>query len=206
MSSPSCCWFRTAVSVALAATFVALPVATAFAQSDDYYERDEIPGHYSVGIYADKFGKSRELEVPSGEQVFDCFIGITGDSTKVFSALVFRLEFPLGASLDRPITWAPVPGLKQTDSLLGKGAKVEFNKECIVQNGTAPAIVGRMRVRVAADLEEFEIQPLAHRKFGLSVELCDDARVWPKPFAEALPLKITRKRGFLQRVHSLFGG
>jgi hypothetical protein len=206
MPNPSHRSLRTFVSVALAAIVVALCLAAAFAQPGGYYKRDEIPGHYSVGIYADKFGKSRELEIPNGEQVFDCFIGITGDSTKVFSALVLRLEFPLGATLDKPITWAPVPGLKQTDSLLGNGAKVEFNKECIVQNGTAPAIVGRMRVRMAADLDELEIHPLAHREFGLSLELCDDARVWPKPFAEALPLKITRKRGFLQRVHSLFGG
>jgi len=171
-----------------------------------YANREEIPGHYTVGIYADDKGSSRKLVLPKGEQVFDCFIGITGDSTRTFSALVFRLELPLGVSLDKPITWVPVPGLKQEDSVLGEGAKVEFNKECIVQETDQPAIVGRMRIRVAADVSDFEILPLAHNDFGLSVELCDDSRLWPKPYAEARPMKVTRKRGFFARIRALFGG
>lgn len=171
-----------------------------------YANREEIPGHYSVGIYADDQGSSQKISLPAGEQLVDCFIGISGDSTRTFSALVFRLELPLGVTLDRPITWVPVPGLKQEDSVLGEGAKVEFNKECIVQESDQPAIVGRMRLRVAADVEDFEVLPLAHNDFGLSVELCDDARLWPKPYAEARPLTVTRKRGFFERIRALFGG
>ncbi len=194
----ACCWS--------AVLFLLAWAPTANAQSSSYATPDEIPGHYTVGIYADNTGTSRELELPPGEQVFDCFIGITGDSTKIFSALVFRLELPLGATLDRPITWAPVPGLKQIESALEGGTQIEFNKECILQTTDLPAIVGRMRIRMSADLDRLEITPLPHRSFGLSVELCDESREWPKPYAEALSLQVTRKRSFLQRLRSLFGG
>jgi hypothetical protein len=125
---------------------------------------------------------------------------------RVFSGVVFRLELPPGASLDGPIQWAPVEGLEQKESATEAGTIVEFNKTCISQPGDDPAIVGRLHVRMGASLKELDLTPSAHRVFGLTVELCDDANAWPKPFAEPVSLHVTRKRGFWQRLRSWFGG
>ena len=56
------------------------------------------------------------------------------------------------------------------------------------------------------EVDDFVLTPLPHIKHGLSVELCDDARAWPKPFADPVALEVKRKRGFWSRVQSWFGG
>lgn len=187
------------------AILVAVGATTGVAQST-YYDRNEIPGHYTVGFYADQEASRHEISLEEGEQTFECWVAVSGDSTRVFSAVVFRMELPTGVELDGPIVWAPLDGLKQTDSATGSGAQVEFNQECLEQVGDQPAVIGRMRLRVSPEVGDFVLTPLEHRKFGLSVELCDGAKGWPKPFADPVSLEVHRKKGLWSRIQSWFGG
>ena len=90
------------------------------------YSRNEIPGHYTLGFYANEQGSSSEIELPKGQDTFEAWVGITGDSTRVFSSLVMRLELPYGVELDGPITWIPRTKLKETGNLLGDGTTLGF--------------------------------------------------------------------------------
>jgi len=187
---------------------LAVLVATGAGADDSdppaYYDRNEIPGHYTVGLYADRAGTSREVELDADEEYVEAFIGITGDSTQTFSAVVFKVETPRGVEMDGPIRWFTIPGLQQWNSAVEQGVQVEFNYACQEQVDGAPAMLGRVRLRVEKDFDRGEVEIGPHTQFGLSVELCDHY-LWPKPFADGLPLTIERKKSFWSKLQSLFG-
>ena len=64
-----------------------------------YYDRNEIPGHYTIGFYADEQGSSNELKIPKDATDFEVWIGVTGDSTRTFSGLAMSLDLPYGVDL-----------------------------------------------------------------------------------------------------------
>ena len=57
---------------------------------------------------------------------------------------------------------------------------------------------------VELGFEKAVMTPEKHSQFGLSVELCDDSRYWPKPYAEGLSLEIVRKTSFWDRMRNWF--
>ena len=63
-----------------------------------------------------------------------------------------------------------------------------------------------MTLRVSPEVGDFVVEPLAHRDYGLSVELCQDELGWPKPFADPISLDVRRKKSFWSRVRGWFGG
>lgn len=192
--------FSTLLGLGLLAVAV---VGTTLAQQN-FYDRKEIPGSYTVGLYADRAGTSREFTLEEGEDRVEAWIGLTGDSTQVFSAVVFRLEIPEGVELAGPVRWLPIPGLQQWESAVGLGMQVEFNYECQPMVDGAPAMLGRVHFQVDEEFERGEVQVGSHNEHGLSVELCDQD-LWPKPYAEGLPLTIERKKSFWAKLQSLFG-
>ena len=176
------------------------------AAQETFYDRSEIPGHYTVGLYADANGRSREILLEPGQDKFEAWIGITGDSTRSFSALVCRIQLPRGIAIDGPLLWKPIHGLVQWGTPTGEGLQVEFNRECEEYDGIIPSMVGRIQFKVERkDFEAGTIEISKHRKWGVSVELCDPASSWPKPFAEALNLDVARKKSFWQKLRGLFG-
>jgi hypothetical protein len=168
------------------------------------YERDKIPGHYTVGFYADEHGSSRELELPEGLDTFDAWLGITGDSTRVFGSLVMSLELPYGVEIAGPIVWIPRSGLKESGELLTEGMMVEFQYDCAEQESLAPAILGRLPLRLQPGVKEATLTPGPHERFGLSIQLCPGGNIWPKPYADPLSLTVRRHRSFWDRLTGWF--
>lgn len=173
-----------------------------FAQG--HYDRRAVPGNYTIGLYADREGTSRVLTLPKGEDRFEAFIGITGDSTRVFSGLAFRVILPFGVTLDGPIVWQPLPGLKQYDAVEVKGTLVNFPEACVQSEGDIPVMVGRIPFRLAHEVERVTLEPVAHIEFGLSVELCLPDSSYPKPFAQGLDITVERSLSFWDRITSWF--
>jgi len=173
---------------------------------DAYYDRKDIPGHYTLGLYADADGRSSEIVLEPGQDHFEAWIGITGDSTRTFSALVCRVELPRGIAIDGPAMWKPIHGLVQWGTPTGEGLQIEFNKECLNYDGIKPAMAGRLKFKVdRKDFEQGTIQLAGHRKWGISIELCDPDRGWPKPYCDAIDLTVSRKKTFWQKLRGLFG-
>ena len=168
------------------------------------YDRHEIPGHYTLGFYADERGSSTELELPKGEDTFEAWLGITGDSTRVFSSLVMRLDLPYGVELDGPVKWTPRSGLKESGDLLGDGMTVEFQFDCAQQKSPAPVMLGRVPFRMQPGVNEAVLTPAPHKQFGLSVEICSDDDAWPKPYADPVSLSVRRSRSFWDRLTGWF--
>jgi hypothetical protein len=169
-------------------------------------ERRAVPGRYVLGLYADGRGTSNRVELESGQDKFEAWIGISGDSTRIFSAAVFRLNVPRGLRIDGPIQWKVVHGLAETGIVTDPGVQVEFNIECLQQLGSTPVMLGR--VPFAVDRRDFEsgtVEVLRHDRWGLSVELCQPEKNWPKPFCDPVHLEVTRNRSFWQKLKNLFG-
>lgn len=174
------------------------------ASAQGYYDRKAVPGNYTIGFYADFEATSREITLAKGEDRFEAFIGITGDSTRVFSGLVFRVELPRGVELDGPIIWRPLEGLRQYEAVEGVGTSVNFPQACVQSVGNSAVVVGRIAFRVAPDVKEVVMEPLGHRTFGLSVELCQPDESFPKPYATGLPIVVKREQSFWDRIASWF--
>lgn len=168
------------------------------------YDRNEIPGHYTVGLYADRQGSSTELQISRDATEFEAWIGVSGDSTRVFSAVAMRLELPYGVELAGAIRWVPRSGLKEQGNLVDPGITVDFPHECAQQKGLAPVILGRVPLRILPGLNEATITPARHLRYGLSVELCSDERAWPKPYADPVPLEVRRKLSLWDRITGWF--
>jgi len=194
---------RATLTTLCIATLLAIVVTTTVAQQN-YYDRKQIPGSYTVGLYADRAGTSRVFKLEEGQDAVEAWIGLSGDSTQTFSAVVFRIELPDGVELGGPVRWLPIPGLQQWKSAVGLGVQVEFNYECQEQINGAPAMLGRVHFKVAEDFDRGDVVVGPHNEHGLSVELCDHA-LWPKPYAQGLPLTIERKRSFWSKLQKLFG-
>lgn len=173
-----------------------------FAQG--HYDRRAVPGNYTIGLYADLEGSSRTLTLPKGEDRFEAFIGITGDSTRVFSGLAFRVILPFGVTLDGPIVWRPLPGLKQYDAVEVKGTLVNFPEACVRSRSNMPVMVGRIPFRLAPEIKRVTLEPVAHIEFGLSVELCLPDSSYPKPFAQGRGITVERSLSFWDRITSWF--
>jgi hypothetical protein len=169
-----------------------------------FYDRDEIPGHYTIGFYSDENGSSEDLKIAKDATTFEVYIGVTGDSTRVFSGLAMSLDLPYGVELDGPVMWEPRDEMKIRGDLLDPGVTVAMNRDCAMQKGRGPAILGRLRLRMQPGIDEAVLAPAAHRQHGLSVELCSDKRAWPKPYAEAIPLKVKRKLSLWDRITGWF--
>ncbi len=180
-----------------------LPGERAWAQAT-YYDRHEVPGHYTLGLYGDERGATSEITLESGESHFEAFIGMTGDSTKIFSGAVFRLELPEGVRRDGPIRWNTIEGLTARGKIDDLGLEVEFNKPCQGMRGPYPVIIGRIPLELEPGVHEVTIALAGHKRFGLSVELCDPNRAWPKPFAQPHPVTVRRELGFWERLTSWF--
>lgn len=195
-----CCFPRPAALLLVA---LALPASALAQEREAYYDRNDIPGSYTLGFYASPDGESRELELGADQEEFELWFGITGDSTRSFSGIVFGLDLPPGVRMAGPIRWETVPGLKESGVIGENGVQVEFNQECQSQVGTEPLMIARLPLAADPLLEEFELAPRKHRNFGLSVELCQPELSWPKPFAEAVPVKVTRKRSLWDRVKGM---
>lgn len=188
----------------LAAVFlVALALPASAQERNAYYDRHDIPGQYTLGLYATPDGEAGELELDADQEEFELWFGITGDSTRSFSGVVFGLDLPPGVRMAGPIRWETVPGLKESGVLGETGVQVEFNQECQLQVGEEPLMIARLPLAADPLLEEFELAPRKHRSFGLSVELCQPELGWPKPFAEPVPVKISRKRSLWDRVKGM---
>jgi len=168
------------------------------------YDRNEVPGHYTVGFYADERGSSTELELPKGQDTFEVWLGITGDSTRVFSSVVLGLELPYGVEVTGPIVWIPRDRLKESGDLLGLGMMVEFPHDCAQQKSPAPAMLGRLPLRMQPGVNEATLTPGPQTPFGLSVELCSDSDAWPKPYADPVSLTVRRSRSFWDRLTGWF--
>lgn len=168
------------------------------------YDRNQIPGHYTLGFYADDRGSSRELTIPKDATEFELWIGVTGDSTRTFSGLAMRIELPYGVELGGPIVWSPRDGLRTAGNPLGEGIIVEFNLDCAQQKSQAPVMLARVEFSLQPGINEVELTPAAHRRYGVSVELCSDERAWPKPYADPLGVTVKRKVGFWDRVKGWF--
>lgn len=189
------------ILLGLAAACIASPTR-ASTQTEE--ERRAVPGNYTVGFYAGLETTTREIVLPRGEDRFEVYIAVTGDSTRVFSGLVFRVELPRGLTMDGPIAWRPLPGLRQYDAVEEVGARVSFAESCVQMIGDLPVVVGRMAFRLAPEVKQLELDPLAHRQFGLSVELCQPERGFPKPYATGLGIRVVREQSLWDRVRSWF--
>lgn len=91
--------------------FLSLALASvAAAQEKVFHDRNAVPGKYFVGLYADKLGTVNKLVLESDQLEFDAYIGVGGDSTKVYSGLVLGFDLPRGITIDGPIMWSNIPG------------------------------------------------------------------------------------------------
>jgi hypothetical protein len=190
--------------VLLAIAAGTLPGAGDAAAQATYYDRSEVPGHYTLGLYPKADGTGDKVVLDGDDDVFEAFLGVTGDSTQVFSGLVFGLEVPEGIELDGAIRWNAIPGLTQWGSPFEEGVRVEFNKDCQAQTTATPVVVGRVQFNVDENFQGGEIVVRGHRRWGVSVELCDPARDWPKPFADPVNLTVERKRSFWSKLQDMF--
>lgn len=168
------------------------------------YDRHEIPGHYTVGFYADRGCTQTELKIEKDATEFEAWIGVSGDSTRIFSSVAMRLELPVGIELAGPIRWVPRSGLKETGDLFDPGITADFAHDCAQQKGMAPAVLGRIPLRILPGLDEATISPAPHMGYGLSVELCSDARAWPKPYADPVALHVRRSLSLWDRIAAWF--
>jgi hypothetical protein len=169
----------------------------------DSRDGSAVPGSYTIGLYADFEGSSRRLILPKGKDRFEAFIGITGDSTRVFSGLAFRVALPDGVTLDGPIVWRPLPGLKQYDAVEQRGTRVNFHESCVQSEGDMPVMIGRIPFRLGPDVKRAKIEPAANIEFGLRVELClPDS--YPKPSAQGLDITVERSLSLWDRITSWF--
>jgi len=168
------------------------------------YDRNEIPGHYTLGFYGDDRGGTGELAIAKEATEFDVWLGVTGDSTRVFSGLAMSLDLPPGVELAGPVIWTPRDRLKQFGNLLDPGITVEFGHDCAQQKSPAPVILARVRFRIQPGVNECLIIPAPHRRFGVSVELCSDERAWPKPYADPIGVTVKRKLSLWDRLTGWF--
>lgn len=194
---------RPGLAALVAILVLASSGSEAFAQAT-YYDRSEVPGHYTLGLYTDADGATDKIVLPGDQSVFEAYLGITGDSTQVFSGVVFGFDLPEEVELEGAIRWNTIPGLTQWGSPLEEGVRVEFNKECQAQTTAKPVMVGRVRFKVTEDFQGGEIVVRGHRKWGVSVELCDPTRDWPKPFADPVHLTVERKQSFWSKLQDIF--
>ena len=169
-----------------------------------YYDRNLVPGNYTIGFYADETGSSKDLKIPKDATEFEVWIGVTGDSTRTFSGLAMSVELPYGVEPKGPIIWKPRDRLKTQGVLLDPGVTLSMNHDCALQKGIGPVILGRMTLSIQSGINEAIVAPAEHKQFGLSVELCYDERAWPKPYAEAVPLKVKRDLSLWDRITGLF--
>lgn len=169
-----------------------------------YYDRNAIPGHYTIGFYSDETGSGGDLKIPKDATEFEVWIGVTGDSTRTFSGLAMSIELPYGIDLNGPIIWKPRDRLKTSGDLRSPGLTLMMNFDCAIQKGLGPVMLGRMSFSIQPGVNEVVLAPAPHRDFGLSVELCYDERAWPKPYAEAVPLKVKRDLSLWDRITGLF--
>lgn len=167
-------------------------------------DREKIPGHYTVGFYSDQRGSTEPLKIAKDATTFDMWLGVSGDSTRVFSGIAMSIELPYGVELGGPIVWIPRGDLVERGVLLDPGITVDFPHDCARQTGKAPVILARVPMKILAGLDEAVITPKRHRQFGLSVELCYDERAWPKPYADPVPLKVKRKLSLWDRITGMF--
>ena len=168
------------------------------------YDRNDIPGEYTVGFYSNEDGSSDPLKLTKDQEEFDVWIGLTGDSTRVFSGMAMAIVLPYGVELAGPVLWTPRSGLKAGGDLLVEGMTVEFHYECAQQKSRAPAILGRVPLKLRRGVNEAVLVPAPHPAFGLSVELCSDERIWPKPYAQPVSVSVMRKQSFWDRVTGWF--
>ena len=169
-----------------------------------YYDRNEIPGDYTIGFYADEQGSGKDLKIPKEATEFEVWIGVTGDSTRTFSGLAMSIDLPYGVELNGPIIWKPRDRLKTSGDVVDPGLTLMMNFDCAIQKGIEPVILGRVSMSIQPGVNEVVIAPAPHRQFGLSVELCFDERAWPKPYAEAVSLKVKRDLSLWDRITGLF--
>ena len=187
------------------ALYALLPLCQPVQAQQTGEQRRSVPGHYVVGLYADALGTSNRVELQKGQDEFEAWLGISGDSTRVFSAVVFRLKVPRGLRIDGPIQWRVVHGLAETGIVTDPGVQVEFNVECLQQLAATPVMLGRVRFAVERrDFEAGTVEVMRHEQWGLSIELCQPDKAWPKPFADPVHLDVTRKRSFWNRLQDLF--
>jgi hypothetical protein len=158
----------------------------------------------TIGFYSDETGSSKDLKIPGDATEFEVWIGVTGDSTRIFSGLAMSAELPYGVAPKGPIIWKPRDRLKSSGGLMDPGITLMMNYDCVTQKGIGPVILGRMVLSIQPGINEAVIAPKAHREFGLSIELCFDERAWPKPYAEAVPLKVKRNLSLWDRITGLF--
>ena len=78
--------------------------------------------------------------------------------------------------------------------------QIEFNRDCQIQKGPGPLMLGRIPFTTDPTFRTATIEPLPHRKFKLSVELCQDARGWPKPYANSVATVVTRKQTLWEKL------
>jgi len=92
------------------------------------YDRHAIPGQYTLGFFADDRGSTNELEIEKDAPGFELWLGVSGDSTRVFSGLGMSLELPNGVELAGPVVWLPRNDLKTSGNLLGEGMTADYRK------------------------------------------------------------------------------
>lgn len=190
--------------VALTLLLLALLGAAISASAERFYDRNAIPGNFTIGIYSDEDGSSKKVTLGKDDDEFQVWIGLTGDSTRVFSGAVFKLQLPPHMETKGPVRWTAIPGLKSTGSLSDPGLSIEFNKACLRQTGPEPVMLGRLTFAVEPGFKKGTLMPEAHNGFGLSVELCLPDGGWPKPYATGVALEVERKFSFIERIQSWF--
>ena len=195
--------------LALLLLVAALPAGAQLLEPEEqptttFYDRNEIPGHYTIGFYSDESGSPKDLKIPKDATDFEIWIGVSGDSTRTFSGLAMSLELPYGVTLNGPVKWIPRESMKVRGDLLYPGITLAMNRDCAIQKGSGPVILGRLPLRMQVGIEEVVLTPAAHRQFGLSLELCSDERAWPKPYAEPVALKVKRDLSLWDRIKGWF--
>ncbi len=191
------------VSIAALAAVASVPIP-GLAQQGKLYDRNEVPGAYTLGLYANESLTSHEITFDKDVELIEAFIAIAGDSTRVFSGAAFGLDMPFGVELDGAIRWRNIPGLKQMGSPTEKGMELQFWQECQEMTGTTPVALGRVRMRVSPTFEKGEVTVRGHKDWGLSVELCDPEASWPKPYATGLSVTLERKTSLWSKITSMF--
>lgn len=189
----------------IAPAVLLIALTSAAQQKRTFHDRDAVAGNYTVGLYADANGTQSKLVLESDQIEFEAWIGLTGDSTRVFSGTAFGLDLPREVQIDGAIRWNTMPGLSQWGVVTAQGVQAEFAQSCARQTTRLPAMLGRIRFSVEEDFLQGTLVVRPHVKHGLSVELCYlDGDWWPKPFAEPVSLEVERKQGFWDRLRNLF--
>jgi hypothetical protein len=160
-------------------------------------------GEYTIGLYGDPEGTTREVRLDADAERFTCYLGIRGEPAIDFSGMVLRIEMPDFLEPAGPVTWKPLEGLQEKEVLFEHGAEILF-LGCDRQPPDRPLILGRFEVEVDPRFREGVIEPLPHERYGLGVQLCNEGDVWPKRNADPLPLRVERSVSFWDRVSSWF--